>query len=243
MSRKIEPANRDDLLREYVAGSSENEIAKKAGVSRNVVARWLLEAGIDRRGQSDAERMKWATMSRIARRRQVRAANEAARGRVRSDAEVIRGAASNFAAQTRKGAYEDTVAAIARGFGFAVLQQHPVHRYNIDVALHELRVAVEVLSHYPYADSSVPYRERVEHLVDAGWRLLWIDCAQRRDFDPAIVGEHILAHANAARRNEPAGRRQWVIRCNGKPTPAIREHLHKLTGVPCTDGCDRGALD
>jgi len=244
VTRKIEPADRDDLIKRYVAGCSENQVAKECGVSRSVITRWLREAGIVRRGQSDAERIKWSRMTDERRRAQVIRAHAATKGRVRSDAEVSRCAASNFRNQTRKGRGEDAIAAICSGFGIAVEQQYPVGRYNIDVAMHELRVAVEIIGNWPKRDGgTVPYRKRVEHLFDLGWCILWIDATNKRAIDTLAVGKHLLALADAARRNEPIARRQWVIRRDGEPAAGLGRKLHELTGVPCAQCRDGLALD
>ena len=244
MARKIEPSDRDDLIKRYVAGCSENQIANECGVSRTVVTRWLREAGIVRRSQSDAERIKWSFMTDECRRAQVARAHAATKGRVRSDAEVARSAASNFRNQTRKGRGEDAVAAICSGFGIAVEQQYPVGRYNIDVAMHELRVAVEVVGNWPKpGGGTVPYRKRVEHLFDLDWCILWIDATNKRSVDTIAVGKHLLALADAARRNESVAGRQWVIRCDGESATGLGRKLHELTGVPCAQ-CRNGlALD
>lgn len=50
------------IIRDYVDGQSENALAKRFGVSRRVIGRHLLAAGIRRRGRSEAEKLKWETI-------------------------------------------------------------------------------------------------------------------------------------------------------------------------------------
>jgi hypothetical protein len=98
MARERVTLDTDDLVRRYVEGVSENQLAKELGVSRSVVARRLAKAGVERRGRSDAERLKWASLrtDRIAVERQCGAAWNATRGRVKSDAEKAKAARTNF---------------------------------------------------------------------------------------------------------------------------------------------------
>src|SRR4051812_21903961 len=73
--------NADDLVRGYVAGESINQLAKEFSVSRSVVASRLQKAGVQLRGQSEAERLKWSKMGETERAAQVAAAHAASRGR------------------------------------------------------------------------------------------------------------------------------------------------------------------
>src|SRR3990172_4802674 len=76
----------------YRSGVSEKQLADELGVSRSVISRRLAEFGTDRRGRSDAERLKWSRIKtdRAAVVKQCSGAWSATRGRIRTDAEVMR---------------------------------------------------------------------------------------------------------------------------------------------------------
>lgn len=59
MTAKLNLSNLDDLVREYSAGASVNQLAKQCGVSRPALTRALVSAGVDLRSASEQERIKW----------------------------------------------------------------------------------------------------------------------------------------------------------------------------------------
>jgi len=69
----------EKTLREMYSQMSENKLAEELGVSRHAVKDALRAAGIQRRGQSDAERLKNEQMSEEERMAQVEAAHKARR--------------------------------------------------------------------------------------------------------------------------------------------------------------------
>ena len=127
--------NLDDLLNRYVAGESENKLAREAGVSRPAFRLRLHKRGITPRSQSDAELAKWASMTAEQRAAQVAAAHEATKGRSVSWDELCRHAIG----REQKRAYvvptETELAAQLRKAGLDVTQQKAVGPYNIDVAV------------------------------------------------------------------------------------------------------------
>jgi len=69
-----------EILQLYLAGVSENDLAKRFQTSRGAIRRRLLRAGIVCRGRSQAELLKWSKMNPEARAHQVEPAHEAKRG-------------------------------------------------------------------------------------------------------------------------------------------------------------------
>jgi very-short-patch-repair endonuclease len=245
MARERVTLDTDDLVRRYVEGASENQLAKELGVSRSVVARRLAKAGVERRGRSDAERLKWASLrtDRTAVERQCGAAWNATRGRVKSDAEKAKAARTNFLNATRIGRGEDRLATGLTGLGLTVEQQFPCGPYNVDVAVREGAIAVEIMGTWPKANGTTPYAERVEHILNAGWLLLWVDIAWGKPLRVAHVAKYVLAWPQFAGRHEAVGRGQWVIRGDAEDTTTMGVKLHKLTGVPCPQATIEAALD
>jgi very-short-patch-repair endonuclease len=166
--------------------------------------------------------------------RQVAAAHAASRGVPKSAESVAKSIATRFARQSFIGHGETDIANLLSGLGVRTVQQYPIYRYGVDVAAPELRFAVEILGHYPKL-GTVPYRKRVEHILGAGWAILWVDLAVKRNPDRCLMAEHLMALVNEIRRNEPVHGRQWVV-CGHCDRPSgIGPKLHKLTGVECPD--------
>ena len=69
----------EDRLAELYQDHSEKALAERFGVARTAMKAALEEIGTSRRGQSDAEALKWSQMSDEERRKQVEAAHEATR--------------------------------------------------------------------------------------------------------------------------------------------------------------------
>lgn len=66
----------EDRLRDLYSEMSENALSDELGVSRRAVERALTSAGIERRGQSEAEKLKNEQMSEEERREQTKKARE-----------------------------------------------------------------------------------------------------------------------------------------------------------------------
>lgn len=75
----------NEICESYVAGESENSIARDHNVSRNVVRRILLEREIPIRTRSEAELLKWSKMTQDERKSQVKEAHKSLLGRARTD--------------------------------------------------------------------------------------------------------------------------------------------------------------
>jgi hypothetical protein len=68
-----------------ILDKSVKQMSEELPVSRYWIQSYMGDSGIPRRGQSEAEELKWAQMSEEARRQQVRAAHEASRESPRLD--------------------------------------------------------------------------------------------------------------------------------------------------------------
>lgn len=78
-----------DTIERLYRSDSENKVAEALGVSRTAVQAAIEHLEIDRRGQSEAEQLKWAQMSAEEREQQVRAAHERTREMVEDGGHVF----------------------------------------------------------------------------------------------------------------------------------------------------------
>lgn len=81
MSREVIVPNLNDLVRRYESGESLKSISDETQIGRGVLGRRFRQAGVDLRGRSEAERLKWQTIKEDPAmvRRQTRAASESVR--------------------------------------------------------------------------------------------------------------------------------------------------------------------
>lgn len=229
------------IVARYVAGDSEKKISDDLGVDRLAIRRRLIEANVQPRGRSEAERLKWSKLKSdpVAVARQVAAANAACRGRAHSQDEIAKRALSAFAGMSRHiGRGEDEIFAALCGAGLNPVRQRPFGRYNLDLALEEPRVAVEVVGTPISGPPSVRQRlfDRTKHLIDSGWCVLFVYVGplwggRMVELDRSFVAEEVIAFANRFRRNESARRGYRVIRGDGKPTAMLRRYLDDLPDV------------
>lgn len=233
MPRKVEVPDLDNLIARYQAGASLKQLSDESGVCRPVLNRRFTARGIPIRGRSDAEFLKWSTLGRDRARveRQCSAAWAAVRGVKRSLASSVARARTCYQRLLRRGKWEDEFAQTLRKRGLSVSQQHPIERYNVDIALDVDRIAVEVVTAYLDRAKSVS-AQRLEYLLDQGWDVIVL-FAPGPDGVPRLdaLAEKIHAFADLKRR-EPSGVRQYgVIRGNLKPVSERRFNLDGRTRI------------
>lgn len=276
MTRPIEPANGDDLVAAYLAGTSLKQLAEQAGYSRGAVGRYLAQRGVELRGRSAAEAVKWQQIKRDPQLvdRQLGKAWQAARER---DAELeqrvcalyqdsllssrqiaaligakganvrrilrLNGLGAARIAERRafgaQGLYtrnnisqeERELLAAVRQAGLACIGQRRIGARNVDLALDECRVAVEIVRRH-IGDSKNMARKRLKEIFDAGWRLLIVYDYMHKGIAHARVAEQLVAFAQLASR-DPAARGQYgVIDGDAQPVALSGRYLRGFARVP-----------
>lgn len=217
VARGIPPRRRelpaDQVVRQYVSGASEYALARQYGVSRGPIARILAESGITRRGMSDAGLIRNARLSPDERKRQVAAANRAARARRVPQIEKSRNALRAEAAGLHDSEGERVLAEMLRERGLAPVAQRAVGPYNVDLAV--LPVAVEVLGGGWHALKSA-HSERSPYILDDGWHLVMVwDYEGRSALGPGAA-DYLVAFVDEVRRNPPATCQYRVITGQGQ---------------------------
>ena len=219
MSREIEMPNLDDLILRYQSGTSLKQLSNESGYGRNVLFRRFSMRGIPIRGRSEAERLKWRSLSmdRNLVERQCRAAWEKSRGRIVPAETKIRHARTMAERFSHVGKYERELHDLLRVRGIPAQMQYRIGFYNVDLAVCPFRVAVEVQCAYINGGKSVR-RERLEYLFDAGWAVLILH-PRTRLYGPdlARLTEQIITFCETTGR-QPTIRRQYgVIGSHGQP--------------------------
>ena len=222
-----------EISRRYVAGASEKALADTLGISRSAVRTRLIEAGVQPRTQAESEALKWTVLKRDRRavERQCSAAWAAARGRVQPLAELLMKAKTRAARLSHVGRHEDALRIALRKCGVLATPQFQVGPYNLDLSLRKYRVAVEILTAYLDAAKSVSPK-RMYYLFDRGWAVLILYCPTSKGAIKAdALAQHVIAFAQATRRDPTARRQYGVIGGDGQPISASRFQRYDGTRV------------
>lgn len=207
----------EDMVRMYNSGMSGNAISKHLGVSRTVIERRLDELGVVRRGQTEANRLMMAGRSREENIRNTLAANMATRGKPQPEERMRKIALGRERKLNHVGEDEFTLWALLWDRCIAFTPQKAVGRYNIDIALKEFPIAVEVFGGmwHAYGSHARRFRHRLDYLLDRGWLpvIVWTDKANW-PIGPGVV-EYLASLIQVFRSNKPFVRQEHVIRGDG----------------------------
>lgn len=223
----------DNLIKRYLSGESLKKISDEMNISRPLLKRRFLKAGIQLRGRSDANRLKWARITDIiVRKRQVAAAHAARRGMTDSACIKQARAATNFTRQLHSGHGEQTLIALLAAVGIPATHLKPVCGYNLDVALDELPIAVEIDSSRFYSDSAA-VSQRLKNLLDSGWCILYVlTCGHANRVDIRAIACKVIALLDLARRDKTVFGQYGVINGKAKAMTTPRTYLDSMTRIP-----------
>ena len=217
MPTKSKLDNLDDLIKLYSSGMSMKQLSLKTGIQRNTLRRHFVSVGIDIRGRPEAERLKWSGLKaegRDAIVRQCGAAWKARRGNRDPLSRRMARAKTRYLRLTHVGAFEDEIAIRLRKRGLDVRQQFPHGPYNLDIALHRDRIAVEITKS-TNLPMSPKLRKRTKSLFDGGWFLIQI-LVPRPPFDGRAVTDQIISIHESLGGLKSRPRKYWVIRGDGQ---------------------------
>lgn len=218
-----------DLTAAYAAGESEYSLSLRYGVSRNVIRRRLIAAGVEIRDMSAAGKVRARRMTPEERRRQAAAAHAAVRGSRRSEEELLRRAML----REQRGLYDSPGELflfnelVARGL--KPVPQKAIGKYNVDLAV--APVAVEVLGggwHLEKRHHSV----RTPQILNAGWHLVFVWNHEGSSALTARAADYIVAFLDEVGRQPPTIGQYRVISGDGQLLAAGSGQDDKFPLVP-----------
>lgn len=246
--RRITITDIDELSKSYLSGKTLLELGLERNCSYPVIRKRLVEAGIKMRSFSDVERLKWARMREESPgqfRKLIGRMSEANKGRKRSMSAKIRKATTceMLGLHVRRG--EKEIADAIRNVGFFVTPQFAVGPYNLDLAISELGIAVEVLGSQWKKSDTAKIRKRTKYILDLGWTIIfastWQCCSHNSPrmlelrkfrFDPIAIAKKIVTLAEILRRDKSVRGKYGMIGRHGQPISVASHYLDDLPRIP-----------
>ena len=240
-ARRIKIDERE-LRAAYDAGVSVLAMARRFGLSRNVIDRRLREMGLPIRGGSEANLIRFAKASHSDRRALALAANKASRrhGQRSVPADEPRRLLGDhlgdryFRAATSSSRCKELSQFVAYTHELPIVEMladlHPktqtaVGPYNLDISIGSVAVEVHAAGYVYEAHRRLA--TRTVQLIDSGWSVVvaWIvDGLPERD--------DLIAAIDLARRLESGDGQYWVVRRNAKTYTVARDDLNAFAIPP-----------
>jgi len=212
-----------EIARRYLAGESELALSIAYGTSRTVIARVLRQTRTRRRTQGESTKLWLAEIGKEGRLRLTEAAHAAVRGRKQSFKFRCKIASSRSAnaVPPAPDTYEGQMWRMLADAGLSLAPQHAVGPYNIDIAVTESRVAVEIFGGHWHATGrhAARYPKRLKYLLDRGWHvvIVWV---KRPHWNRAYrlsqpAADYVISLHQRIGRQEPIDRQEHVLRGDG----------------------------
>ncbi len=218
MPRKVKCFDVDDLIERHKAGESVNQASKRLGVGRFVVDRFFREAGFITRSLKDANSTRYLHISQEKRRSMTAAAHNSVRGKRQTYEHRVKIAKARELRATPIGTERKMISLLKRR-GFACVPQKAIGPYNVDIALTELSIAVEIFGGHWHTGGrhAARFRKRTDEILDAGWAVIIVWVIPKKGC-PLTGGsaDEILALSKRMRRDKTLRSQEIVISGNGK---------------------------
>ena len=221
-----------DLIRRHEAGESLKQASKRLGYGRRALQLQMTKAGFTPRNRSEAMFVRMSRTSATERQRLSAAAHEAVRGKRQTDQHRIRVAKTKETTivPTRT---EGKMLAMLRSRGLGCIPQKAIGRYNVDVAVTEPPIAVEIFggNWHSGGHHRRMFPKRADYILDLGWSLM-IVWDQTRDPMSVHAADYIATFIKESRRDPSLRREYRVIRGCGEELARGRGHFNDLALVP-----------
>jgi very-short-patch-repair endonuclease len=150
------------------------------------------------------------------------AAHDAVRGKKRTIADLAKRAAGLEQTLGRASPTEYALARMLRKRGCTdITLQKAVGKYNLDIAINKLCIAVEVQGSYRKPSGttsaiSLRFGKRTPYLFSEGWHVVIVTVDNMRNRLTTGAADYIVALCDEFRRKPPTERQYRVIRGNGQ---------------------------
>jgi len=213
----------NDIKNRYAAGEAVSSMAKNLSVSRTVIVRRLKELGLSIRSGSDANKLRMSRLSVSEKLALTSAAHDAVRGVSQSE-EHRRKIAHCIES---KGLFDSICEEkFSDMLGVPCTPQKAIGRYNVDIALDEFPIAVEIFGGHWHTTGhhARRFRKRFDFIINSGWIpvIIWVT----KDYPVGIeAAKYVISLAEALSAGKPVGRQEHVIRGDGNVTAVGKSNL------------------
>lgn len=181
------PANKKNLddaeiVRRYLAGESELALSRAFGIARGSarhgIRKRLLDAGIQPRNMSQALRNRLAKLTSEERKAISENGVSAIRGKPQSEEVLAKAARGVEERQVNRSPYELDLCNRLAARGIRYEPTKAIGRFNVDIAIPDSRVAVEIFggSWHTTGRHAARFRRRCDYLLQRGWLpvIVWV---------------------------------------------------------------------
>ncbi|NIA28721.1 MAG: hypothetical protein GWP06_02260 [Actinobacteria bacterium] len=233
MARKFKIDNLDNLIQMYQSGVSLNKLSNQTGIPRITLNRHFRKKGIVMRTQSDSEKLKWSQMTPKQRKNQVQKAHDAVRGTKHSRETKIKAAKTFYQKSLRIGLFETEISEILSDF-FPMVQQYPIDIYNIDIAIPELSIAIEIQSNNRSKLRNMFNNKRTKYLTENGFFVIYVISVSgnpKSSFNVFRVAHKIISLIDASRFDKSFFGKYVMIGSDGYPFTSSRYNFNHITRI------------
>jgi len=171
MSNRIE-LDTAEIVRLYQSGESEQAVARLLGVSRLTIRKRLIASGITPRTQTEAALLMMSKLTPEQRQKRSAKAHEASRGRKSTIEQLERRALGVEKNLGNISIAEQWVADELRAQGLSITQQKAFGIFNVDIYIHDLNLAVEILGGNWHSSKS--HKRRLDYLKSVGLNIVYV---------------------------------------------------------------------
>lgn len=229
MVAKITDLDFDNIIKLYKSGVSILKIAETKNVSRGVITRALDERGIKRRSMTQAQFARYKNKPESYKKNITKKAIKARRG-MKDSIESLKKRAKGR--KDRIGRHELDIIKRLKDLGFNCVSQYPFGKYNIDIFIEEMFIAIEIYGAYPKRDRVADIKHRAEHILNCGVNLVNVQFSYPNGmFSINRICEQIGSFFDFCSRNQSIIGHYFVIRGNGKIATPPCHKLDNFTAI------------
>lgn len=196
LTNQLRETRRQEIIDRYAKGESASKIAADLGTYHHRIIYLLEEFGVTPRNKAQAIKRSWDAGDRPP--PVVSGWNKGLKNSIESREKQ----AATFAKTLGHiGKYEKDFLKSLRDAGYSPIPQHAVGPYNIDIAIPELAIAVEVQVGNVRSQSTSIRLDRLEYLFDRQWNIIILFTNKRVPFAVSKVSENLIATVEVIRTN------------------------------------------
>ena len=224
---------KEEMVTLYKSGMSQKALARRYNCEKIVIQTLLKKFGVEIRDNATANRLMMSKRTREENIKNTLAAHMAVKGKPKTE-EFLRKKALGI---ERVGGFrsrgEEILAKKLIEKGLEITPQKAIGCYNIDIAIPEFCIAVEVFGGqwHSIGSHAARFRKRFDFLINSGWLpiIVWDKRSTKEDFVGAA--EYIFSIVEKMRRGEPLICQEHVIGGNGAPCACGKSNIEYRAAV------------